>query len=112
MKFALFFALLSFNVSANACPMADAAAYKTELQTVQTTAGTKLAFSVKGMTCGSCSTKINKALKEVDGVVASAVDYQSGEVHVSIDASKTNEGAVLTAITSTGFKANVLKTDS
>ena len=105
MRFALLFSLLSFNVAANACPMADAAAYKAAVQEVKATKGTHVAFNIAGMSCGDCSMKINKAINKVDGVTASAVDYQTGEARVAFDSSKTSEDAILAAIQGTGFKA-------
>ena len=112
MRLGLLLALLSFNVSANACPMADAAAYKAEAQKVEAAKGTHVAFNVKGMSCGDCSEKINKAIKAVDGVMASAVDYQTGEALVAYDAEKTDEKAILAAISGTGFKAKQVELDS
>lgn len=96
---------LLFSVDAFACPMADAAAYQAALQEVKATEGTQVAFKVDGMHCGDCSTKVVTALKGVDGVNAAAVDYQTGEAIVSIDASKTNADALLAAITEIGFQA-------
>ena len=112
MKLGLFLALLSFNVSANACPMADAAAYKADVMKVQAAKGTQIAFNVTGMSCGDCSEKINAAIKKVDGVIASAVDYQTGEARVAFDSAKTNEAAIMAAIKGTGFKAKQVNLDS
>lgn len=112
MRFVLFTVLLGLNTAANACPMADAAAYKADVQKVEATEGTHLAFSIKGMTCGSCSEKINTALMKVEGVVASAVDYQTGEARVAYDSSKTDEKTLMAAIEKTGFKAKKSKTES
>jgi len=112
MRFILFTVLLGLGTAANACPMADAAAYKADVQKVESAQGTQLAFSIKGMSCGSCSEKINTALMSVEGVVASAVDYQTGEAKVAFDASKTDEQALMAAIQGTGFKAKKAKTDS
>jgi len=96
---------LLFSVDAFACPMADAAAYQTALQEVKATEGTQLAFKVDGMHCGDCSNKVIAALKGVDGVKAAAVDYQTGEAIVSIDAEKTNADALLAAISELGYAA-------
>ena len=111
-KIGLFLALLSFNVPADACPMADAAAYKAAAQQVKATKGTHVAFNVTGMSCGDCSEKINTAIKAIDGVMASAVDYQTGEARVAFDAKKTDEAAILAAIHGTGFKAKKAKVES
>ena len=57
---------------AEACPMADAAAYKVAAAEVQEAEGTKLTLKVDGMHCGDCSNKITAALKKVEGVNAAA----------------------------------------
>jgi Cu+-exporting ATPase len=112
MKYGLLLALLSLNVSAYACPMADAAAYKADVQKVETAVGSQTAYVVKGMTCGSCSEKVNKAILGIDGVLASAVDYQTGEARIAFDDKKTNEDAILAVIQNTGFKAKKVKGES
>ncbi len=96
---------LFFSVDAYACPMADAAAYQAAKQEVNATAGDHLAFKVDGMNCGDCSNKVTAALKGIDGVKAAAVDYQTGETIVSIDASKTNAEALVKAIADLGYTA-------
>ncbi|HCH66092.1 MAG: hypothetical protein CL927_06445 [Deltaproteobacteria bacterium] len=96
---------LFFSVDAYACPMADAAAYQAAKQEVSASDGAKLAFKVDGMSCGDCSTKVTTALKGIDGVKAAAVDYQTGETVVSIDASKTSADALVKAIADLGYTA-------
>ena len=112
MKYGFLLALLSWNVSAYACPMADAAAYKADVQKVEAAKGIQLAYTVKGMTCGACSEKVNEAILGVDGVVASAVDYQTGEARIAFDDKKTDEKAIFAAIQGTGFKAKKVKSES
>ena len=105
MRTILFSLALLVSVDAYACPMADAAAYQTARQEVTATEGSHLAFSVDGLTCGDCSDKVTAALKGIDGVKAAAVDYQTGETIVSIDASKTNADALVKAIAKLGYTA-------
>jgi len=105
MRAALLSLALLFSVDAFACPMEDATAYATEAAAVQSADGTKAAFQLTGMTCGSCSQKVTTALKEIDGVLAAAVDYQTGNAVVSFDGSKTNTVAMIAAITEAGFAA-------
>ncbi len=86
-------------------PMQDAAAYQEAATKVQAAEGTQVAFNVDGLTCGDCSTKVTKALQAIEGVVAAAVDYQTGKALVAYDASKTDEVALLKAIEKTGYQA-------
>ena len=111
MRTALFSLALLFSVDAYACPMSDAAAYASAAAEVQNTDGAKVAFAVTGLTCNMTSAKVATALKEVDGVLAAAVDYQTGEAVVAFDNQKTDTAALLAAITGTGYSAEA-KTDS
>ena len=90
---------------ATACPMADAAAYATAAAEVQGADGMKTAFTVAGLTCTSTSAQVADALKGVEGVLAAAVDYQTGEAVVAFDNAKTNPEALLAAISKTGYAA-------
>lgn len=105
MRTALFSLALLFSVDAYACPMADAAAYATAAAEVQSTDGAKAAFAVAGLTCTSTSAKVTTALKDIEGVLAAAVDYQTGEAVVAFDSQKTDTATLLAAITETGFTA-------
>ena len=105
MRFAFLSLALLFSVNAYACPMADAAAYQAAKQEVTATDGAHLAFKVEGMNCGDCSAKVTTALKGIEGVKAAAVDYQTGETVVSIDAAKTNADALVKAIADLGYTA-------
>ncbi len=57
------------------------------------------------MTCGSCAEKVQAALEGIEGVFASAVDYQNGVARIAFDAKKIDRKALVAAIVSTGFKA-------
>ena len=105
MRTALLSLAFLFSVDAYACPMADAAAYATAAAEVQSADGIKAAFNVTGLTCTSTSAQVVTALKEVDGVYAAAVDYQTGEAVVSFDDKKTDTAALLAAISKTGYAA-------
>ena len=95
---------LFFSNEAFACPMADAAAYKADSEKVAATEGTKISFTISGMTCGSCSEKVIVALKDTSGVILSAVDYQTGKVEIAYDEKKTTKKDLESILTNTGFK--------
>ena len=105
MRTALIALALFISADAMACPMADAAAYAAAAAEVQSTDGAKAAFAVAGLTCNSTSAKVATALKGVEGVLAAAVDYQSGEAVVAFDSKKTDTAALLAVITETGYAA-------
>lgn len=99
--------LLAFSVPALACPMADAAAYKAAVEKVDAAAGTKVSIAITGLKSGDCSSKVAATLKQIDGVVDAAVDYQTGTTRVAYDASKTNSSKLVSAIAAAGYTAKV-----
>ncbi len=105
----MFSALLGLSLMTStpvlACPMQDAAVYQEAATKVRAAEGTQVAFNVEGMTCGDCSSKLSKALIEVDGVTAAAVDYQTGEALVAFDNKKTDAKALLKIIEKNGYAA-------
>ena len=96
---ALFYATPSF-----ACPMADAAAFEKAALAVQQSDGAKASFKLEGLTCGSCSEKVATELNSVDGLILSAVDYQSGRVEIAYDNKKTSVKKLENALEKTGYK--------
>lgn len=61
------------------------------------------------MTCESCKSKIEKALKVEKGVVSSTADVASKTVTVSYDADITNESAIRGSIAKLGYKVEAAK---
>ncbi len=100
-------AVLAFSAPALACPMADAAAYEASAQKVQAATGTKVALTVAGMHCGSCSEKVTAKLSTVPGVTAAAVDYQNGVAQVAYDPKVVKPEALVEAVKAAGFTATV-----
>ena len=64
-----------------------------------------ISIKVDGMTCGGCEGKVNKVLKNVDGVTAAKASSDDGSVSVSFDATKTSYDKLVAAINTTKFKA-------
>ena len=62
-------------------------------------------LSIGGMTCASCSRRVEKALEKIDGVRAS-VNYATGVAFADVDPEITNEQLV-SAIEKTGYSASV-----
>lgn len=96
--------ILFLSVDAYACPMADAAAFQEAAAKVAATEGAKITFVLDGMTCGSCSDKVATKLNETDGVLISAVDYQSGRVEIAFDSKKTDAVKLEKILVDTGYK--------
>ena len=96
--------LLLGSSAAIACPMADKAEFESKAKVVKESKGAKTSFVLTGMTCGGCSSKVYDALKKVDGVIAAAVDYQSGRVEVAFQSKKTNRAKLQKILETIGYK--------
>ncbi|MEC8276865.1 MAG: heavy-metal-associated domain-containing protein [Myxococcota bacterium] len=95
---------LFYAQSAIACPMADAAAFAEAAAKVAQAEGTKATYKIEGMTCGSCSEKVATVVNAVEGVLLSAVDYQTGRIEIAFDSQKTNLAKLEAALAGTGYK--------
>lgn len=71
------------------------------------TANSVAVLRTTGMTCGSCSSKITKALESVKGVAITEVDVEGGWVVVGYDTKAVNPEALAAQVKSTGFGSNV-----
>ena len=60
-----------------------------------------------GMTCGSCSDKITKALESMKGVAVTEVDIEGGWVIVGYDTKSVKPEALAEKVNGTGFGSNV-----
>lgn len=58
---------------------------------------------VEGMTCTSCEKRIDKSLRNIDGIVDVAVYYRSSTVHVTYDIQVTRLSSVIQVIEKLGY---------
>lgn len=59
-------------------------------------------YTVQGMTCGSCATKVSQAVEQVSGVTGTEVDVTSGRLTVA--GPDVDENAVRSAIAGAGYQ--------
>lgn len=59
-------------------------------------------YTVQGMTCGSCATRVTGAVSQVTGVTETDVDLTTGTVKVS--GPDVDDAAVRSAITDAGYR--------
>lgn len=71
------------------------------------TADSVTVLKTTGMTCGSCSSKITKALESLKGVAVSEVDVEGGWVVVGYDTKTVKPEDLAAKVSSTGFRSNV-----
>jgi len=60
---------------------------------------------IGGMTCTSCSSGLEKALSETEGIISAAVNFAAEKATISYDSSKIRLSAIRNLIEKTGFKA-------
>lgn len=67
----------------------------------------KLLIDIEGMTCGSCSSKVERVLSEVKGVDSVAVDLKNKKAKVKFDTDIPSKEELIKAIEGAGFKASI-----
>eukprot|EP00271_Cylindrocystis_brebissonii_P007903 TRINITY_DN21809_c0_g1_i1.p1 TRINITY_DN21809_c0_g1~~TRINITY_DN21809_c0_g1_i1.p1 ORF type:complete len:1089 (-),score=224.28 TRINITY_DN21809_c0_g1_i1:538-3804(-) len=65
-------------------------------------------IQVLGMTCSSCSSAVEGALKRLQGVQSASVALLQNKAEISYDASVVNEAAILEAVEDAGFETALL----
>ena len=68
---------------------------------------THATFSVDKMSCGDCASKIQKAVKAMDGVYNVDVSFEKAHVKVAFDAKSTSAAKIRKAIEKLGYTASV-----
>lgn len=74
---------------------------------VGATADSVAVLRTTGMTCGSCSSKITKALENLKGVAVTEVDVEGGWVVVGYDTKNVKPETLAAQVVSSGFGSAV-----
>ncbi len=74
---------------------------------VAATADSVAVLRTTGMTCGSCSSKITKALESVRGVAATEVDVERGWVIIGYDTETVKPESLAEEVSEVGFNSKV-----
>ena len=61
-------------------------------------------ISVDGMTCAGCKFHVERAIKELDGIIYVEADHQKGQVYVKFDEDKININKIVSQIGEIGYK--------
>ena len=64
-------------------------------------------FYVTGMTCASCSARVEKNVQKLEGVENVSVNLLTNSMEVSFDESKINAQNIISAVTNAGYGASV-----
>jgi copper chaperone CopZ len=59
---------------------------------------------VDGMTCAGCKFHVERAIKELDGIIYVEADHQKGQVYVKFDEDKININKIVSQISEIGYK--------
>lgn len=63
-------------------------------------------FDVRGMTCGGCTSSVQRALSELDGVSHVEVSLRPGVATVVADPARVTPAQIESAITRLGYAAS------
>lgn len=64
----------------------------------------QVSISVGGMTCTGCENRIERTLRDLDGVRHVRADHEAGAVTVLLDESRSDEPAVRSRIEQAGYQ--------
>jgi P-type Cu+ transporter len=68
-------------------------------------------LKLRGMSCASCASKIETAIRSVPGVAQSNVNFATEQANVSYDASQTDIATIQAAVASAGYAAQPISAD-
>jgi Cu+-exporting ATPase len=71
--------------------------------------GRHLTLPVKGMTCASCASRIEKKVGELDGVDQAGVNFGSESITVDFDPDRTSSDLIIQTIEKIGFSVPTVK---
>ena len=74
---------------------------------IAATADSVAVLKTTGMTCGSCASKITKALESLNGVAVTEVDVEGGWVVVGYDTKTVKPELLADKVSGSGFGSNV-----
>lgn len=64
-------------------------------------------FNVTGMTCASCSARVEKTVSKLDGVENVSVNLLTNSMEVNFDENKINAQNIISAVTNAGYGASI-----
>ena len=62
---------------------------------------------VRGMTCGHCRAKVERALQALPGVYSAVVDLEDGEAEIDFDDDSLTTAQLIGAVTRAGYQARL-----
>lgn len=71
----------------------------------ETNSNAKVELKISGMSCAACSSKIEKKLNKIDGVIKGAVNLATEKANIEYDPKKVKASDLIKAIEGLGYKA-------
>lgn len=68
---------------------------------------TKKTLLIEGMTCAACSTRVEKALNKIDGVIMANVNLSTNKAIVEFPSGLIDDNTLISTVEKTGYKAEV-----
>ena len=69
----------------------------------------EIKIDVRGMTCQSCVTLVERSLKKLDGIQNAVVNLTTEKATVSFDETILDETKIVNTITKKGYPASLIK---
>lgn len=69
-------------------------------------------YIVTGMTCSACSSRVEKAVRNLGGMHEATVNLLTHSMHVEYDETKLNAAEIIKAVTDTGYGAELMDTQN
>jgi copper chaperone len=66
----------------------------------------RLVLNVQGMTCGHCKARVERALRDVDGVASVEVSLADHRATIAYDDAKVAPPALIAAVEDAGYDAS------
>jgi copper chaperone len=88
-----------------ACPLKEAKAKLIKVSTAEYgQTKEEVVLNIKGMTCGGCESKVNKALSACNGVSDVKVDHENGKAELHLEDGKASIDDLIKAVKNLGYK--------
>ena len=60
-------------------------------------------FKITGMTCSACAARIERAMKKIDGVEETAVNFAAEKLYITYNEENISEDSIVSAIKKAGY---------
>jgi len=73
----------------------------------KTDSDSAISLNIEGMHCGMCVSRIEKALKEIDGVSEATVSLEENRADVKYDSEMVKSEDMISAVEEAGYSASI-----